>query len=455
MISLSPAKKCLFTPCLSTLARPCHITRSSLLTTGYFLSSYHDFVSRFSQCHKSSPYHSISRARSQINSLPTRRYFSSSPCSLAEKKLFTPGPLGVTLNVKEAMLRDVGSRDSEFIECVKFIRHKLLDIAGVSDEDFCCIPVQGSGTFAVDAAFQTVLPREGARALVIENGSYGKRMVKICESAGIEVHTQSFREDQAVEPEVVEDALQGPVTYDLVAVVHSETSSGVINPVTEVGRIVKENNPDSLFLVDAISSFGAVSLDIEKSNIDIIISSANKCLQGVPGFAFVIARNSVIAQCKGNSRSLALDLYDQVVQLDKTSQFRFTPPTHSMLAFKRALEEFEAEGRTEGRSKRYAANRAVLCEGMTKLGFQELLDPSVAGYIITSYRYPKDPNFNFPDFYNRLNEKDFVIYPGKVLDADCFRIGSIGDLHPADMAALLVAVEEVCHDMGIKLPVQY
>ncbi|GFR57523.1 2-aminoethylphosphonate--pyruvate transaminase [Elysia marginata] len=387
--------------------------------------------------------------------LNNQRCFSSSSSSCAEKRLYTPGPLGVTLNVKEAMLRDVGSRDNEFIECIKYIRHKLIDIAGVSEDEFCCVPVQGSGTFAVDAAFQTALPKEGAKALVIENGSYGKRMVKICESAGIEVHTQSFREDSVVEPEVVEDALRGPVEYDLVAVVHSETSSGVINPVTEVGRIVKENNPDTIFLVDAISSFGAVNLDIQESNIDLFVSSANKCLQGVPGFAFVIARNSVMAKCKGNSRSLALDLYDQVTQLDKTSQFRFTPPTHSMLAFKRALEEFEAEGRVEGRSKRYAANRDVLREGMTKLGFQELLDPSVAGYIITSYKYPTDPNFNFLEFYNRLNEKDFVIYPGKVLDTDCFRIGTIGDLHPQDMADLIQAVEQVCNDMGIILPVQY
>ncbi|GFS25833.1 2-aminoethylphosphonate--pyruvate transaminase [Elysia marginata] len=232
-----------------------------------------------------------------------------------EKRLYTPGPLKVTLNVKEAMLRDVGSRDNEFIECIKYIRHKLIDIAGVSQNEFCCIPVQGSGTFAVDAAFQTALPKEGAKALVIENGSYGKRMVKIYESAGIE---------------------------------------------------------------------------------------------GVPGFAFIIARNSVMAKCKRNSRSLALDLYDQVTQLDKTSQFRFTPPTHSMLAFKRAQEEFEAEGRVDSRSKRYAANRDVLREGMTKLGFKELLDPSVAGCIITSYKYPADPNFNFPEFYNRLNEKGLM-----------------------------------------------
>ncbi|KAI8784337.1 2-aminoethylphosphonate--pyruvate transaminase [Biomphalaria glabrata] len=377
------------------------------------------------------------------------------PKQSKDKVLFTPGPLGVTLSVKQAMLRDVGSRDKEFIECIKFIRSKILEIAGVSQKDFCCIPIQGSGTFAVDASFQTVLPRQGAKALIIENGAYGKRMSKICAAAGISCDVQSFREDRQVEPEVVEDALSGRTKYDLVAIVHSETSSGVFNPIAEVGNIVKSLSPESIYLVDAVSSFGAVPINFEESCIDILISSANKCLQGVPGFAFVLARNSVMDNCKGNSRSLALDLYDQVKQLDQTNQFRFTPATHSMLAFKQALIEFEQEGGVEGRAKRYKNNRAVLQKGMNELGFKELLDEKVAGYIITSYLYPKDPNFNFNTFYNKLNDKDLVIYPGKVLDTDCFRIGTIGDLHAEDMTTLVKAVREVCHDMKISIPIKY
>ncbi|CAL1537566.1 unnamed protein product [Lymnaea stagnalis] len=373
---------------------------------------------------------------------------------IKDKVLFTPGPLGVTMTVKEAMLRDVGSRDKEFIECIKFIRSRILEIAGVSSKDFSCIPIQGSGTFAVDASFQTVLPREGAKALIIENGAYGKRMAKICEAAGISCDVQSFREDRQVEPDVVEDALSGQTRYDLVAIVHSETSSGVINPVLEVGNIVRELSPGSIYLVDAVSSFGAVPIDLEKSCIDVMISSANKCLQGVPGFAFVLARNSVLDQCKGNSRSLALDLYDQAKQLDKTNQFRFTPATHSMLAFKQALIEFEQEGGVQGRAKRYENNRTILKKGMSELGFKELLDEKIAGYIITSYLYPKDPNFSFTEFYNRLNDKDLVIYPGKVLDIDCFRIGTIGDLDADDMKTLLKAIREVCDDMKIHIPIQ-
>lgn len=378
------------------------------------------------------------------------RHVASVP--VKDKKLFTPGPLCVTHSVKEVMLRDVGSRDTEFIETIAYIREKLLDIAGVPSGSWSCIPLQGSGTFAVDACFQTFLPREGGKVLVFENGAYGKRMKKICEAAGIECHVQSFREDQKVEPKMVENALSGRHKYNLIAIVHCETSSGVINPVNEVGKIIHDLMPDAVYLVDAMSSFGAVPLDIQKSYVDAIVSSSNKCLQGVPGFAFVMAKNSVVDKCEGNSRSVSLDLYDQVKQLDKTTQFRFTPATHAMMAFKKAVMEFYEEGGVEGRAQRYASNRAILRKGMTELGFKELLDDESAGYIITSYLYPRDPKFVFKTFYDKLNEKDMVIYPGKVLDIDCFRIGNIGDLHAKDMEDLLVAIREVCKDMDLSIP---
>lgn len=382
-----------------------------------------------------------------------RRSISTSHRLSKDKKLFTPGPLGVTLSVKEAMLRDVGSRDSEFIECVKDIRQSLLDIAGVDSKEWASIPIQGSGTFAVDSVFQTFCPREDARALVIENGAYGKRMEKICKAAGIACDVQSFREDRAAEAEVVGDALRGPVHYDIVAVVHCETSSGVFNPVEEIGQVVKDLSPESVYMVDAMSSFGAVPLDL--GSADVMVSSANKCLQGVPGFSYVLARWSALNGCEGNSRTLSLDLYDQVKALDASGQFRFTPATHSMLAFRQALREFEQEGGVIGRANRYRNNRDVLRAGMTKLGFRELLAEKDAGYIITSYYFPDDPKFNFKDFYGRLNDMDLVIYPGKVLDADCFRIGNIGDLHKKDMEDLLVATKFVLQDMGVALPVKY
>ncbi|KAK6180812.1 hypothetical protein SNE40_008797 [Patella caerulea] len=369
-----------------------------------------------------------------------------------EKKLFTPGPLGTSLTVKQAMLRDVGSRDVEFIKTISFIRSKLLDIAGVSANDYTTIPVQGSGTFAVEAVFQCAVPRQNNnKVLILENGAYGKRMGKICETLSIPHHIESFSEDKAVDAGRVEELLKKDNSYNLVSIVHCETSSGVFNPVEEVGSVIKTTSPNSSYFVDGMSSFGAVPLDFKKANVDYLVSSANKCIQGTPGFSFAIAKKDKLSQCKGNSRSLSLDLVDQCETLDKTGQFRFTPATHSMLAFKQALLELEEEGGVTGRANRYKKNRSIIKRGMKDLGFKELLDDDISGYIITSFLFPDHPNFNFQQFYSRLNDKDQVIYPGKVLNTDCFRIGNIGHLFPQDMEHFLVCAKEVCKDMDLKL----
>ncbi|KAL8589749.1 hypothetical protein ACOMHN_027257 [Nucella lapillus] len=380
-------------------------------------------------------------------------HISASMSTREDKKLFTPGPLGVSMTVKEAMLRDLGSRDAEFIKLIKFIRSRLVQISGVTEDAFTCVPIQGSGTFAVEAVFQTAVPRDNSKVLILENGAYGKRMAKICEVTSIPYRLESFPENECIDLKRVEEIVKKE-KFSLVSIVHCETSSGVFNPVEEVGRLVKTHSPGTVYFVDAMSSFGAVPLDFESGKVDFMVSSANKCMEGVPGFSYSVARKSVLAKCKGNSRSLSLDLFDQNDALDKNGQFRFTPATHAMLAFRQAIIEFDAEGGLEGRANRYKENRKIVASGMKRLGFKELLDASVQGYIITSYYYPQDPNFNFMEFYNRLNDKDQVIYPGKTLDMDCFRIGNIGHLFPRDMEKLIGCVEEVCRDMNMSIPLK-
>ncbi|XP_045172374.2 2-aminoethylphosphonate--pyruvate transaminase-like [Mercenaria mercenaria] len=382
------------------------------------------------------------------------RLMSKSSIKMSDKKLFTPGPLGTSSTVKSAMLRDLGSRDVEFIQLIKTIRSKLVQIAGVSTSTFTAVPMQGSGTFAIESVFQTATPKSGAKVLVFENGAYGKRLGKVCEVMGVDVDVVSFPENDYVDINKVESIVQGDNSYTLVAMVHCETSSGVINPVEDVGKIVKQYLPESDFFVDAMSSFGAIPLDLQSAKVDYLVSSVNKCLEGVPGFSYAIARLSKLRTCKGNSRSISLDLYDQYDNLEKTNQFRFTPPTHTMLAFSQAIREFETEGGVEGRSARYKENCSILKAGMKEMGFREFLNPYHQGYIITSYRFPEDKNFNFNDFYMKLNERDQVIYPGKVLNADCFRIGSIGYLFPDDMRHLLKCIREVCNEMNMALPIK-
>ena len=362
------------------------------------------------------------------------------------KLLFTPGPLTTSETVKQAMLRDLGSRDVEFLEIVSRIRRRLLELGNAGHGSYEAVLMQGSGTFAVESVISSVIPVAG-KLLIAINGAYGQRMAKIATMLGIAVKTVVFPEAEPVETGHVRDELADDPLITHVATVHCETSTGILNPVAELGRMVREQGCD--FIVDAMSSFGGIPVNVHESCIDFLISSANKCIQGVPGFGFALARRDLLAEAAGYSRSLSLDLAAQWKGLEADGQFRFTPPTHALLAFSQALDELESEGGVAGRAARYAANHRTLMEGMEQLGFDPYLHSEHRSDIITSFRFPAHPNFSFPAFYGRLSELGFVIYPGKVSDADCFRIGTIGHIFPDDVRKLLTAIRSTLAEMRI------
>lgn len=364
-----------------------------------------------------------------------------------DKLLFTPGPLTTSMTVKQAMLQDVGSRDFEFIDLVKEIRSRLLEIGGVGDDGYEAIIMQGSGTFTLEAVVSSSVPPVG-KLLVIINGAYGRRIAQIAKIHNIQTTTLEFPENRVPDLVQIEKALETDAAITNVAVIHCETTTGLMNPVQDIGRIV-QGFSRRLF-VDAMSSFGAVPVDLAEWGIDYLVSSANKCIEGVPGFGFALVRRDALMQTEGNARSLSLDLLSQWKGLEQNGQFRFTPPTHALLAFRQALLELEAEGGVAGRAARYRANYETLIAGMRAMGFQEYLEREDQGYIITSFRYPPHPNFDFDEFYKRLNDRGYVIYPGKVSQADCFRIGTIGRIFESDVNDLLAALREVVAEMGIE-----
>jgi 2-aminoethylphosphonate-pyruvate transaminase len=346
------------------------------------------------------------------------------------------------------MLRDLGSRDHEFIELVKDIRQKLVKLTHGSEDDYTAILMQGSGTFGLEAVVSsTIGPNE--KLLVIINGAYGKRIAKIASILGINTVTLVCPENKTPDLRGIESTLESDPEIAMLSMVHCETTTGIINPLKEVGTIA--GNAGVKYFVDAMSSFGAVPINVGECNIDYLVSSANKCIEGVPGFSFVLAKLSSLKETEGYARSLSLDLLSQYQGFDKNGQFRFTPPTHALMAFHQALAELQAEGGVDGRAERYQKNYKTLIAGMREMGFSEYLKPEDQGYIITSFRYPQDKNFCFEKFYELLNERDFVIYPGKVSDADCFRIGTIGRVLESDIKALLAAVDEVIKKMNVKL----
>ena len=357
------------------------------------------------------------------------------------KILFTPGPLSTSKTVKEAMLEDMGSRDHSFVNAVKEIRNGLLKLAHVSREDgYECVIVQGSGTFGVESVISSVIGSNDS-LLILVNGAYGERIVKMATIHRLNHQVFRFEEDEIVTPEETEFILQSHPEITHVACIHSETTTGLFNPIKEIGAICKKYN--KVFIVDAMSSFGGVEMDMKELNIDFLVSSSNKCIEGVPGFSFALCKRSQLIKAKGQARSLSLDLYDQWNGLETNGQFRFTPPTLSIMAFRQAMHELDQEGGVKARELRYKANKKVLDEGLTALGIKQYLRPEIQGHIITSFLYPDKENFNFGEFYNKLNERGFVIYPGKLSKTDAFRIGNIGQIFPDDVRALVAAVKEV------------
>ena len=361
--------------------------------------------------------------------------------------LFTPGPLTTSASVKAALVRDLGSRDSRFIEVVADVRRRLAVLAASRPEEYTTVIVQGAGTMGVEAMIGTFVPR-GGRLLVAVNGAYGRRIAHIAKVLGIDVVQVEGPEDRPTDVVAIEAALDADPEITNLAVVHCETTTGILNPIARLGEVA--HRAGRSFLVDAMSSFGGVPLDASASHVDALVSSSNKCIEGVPGFSFCVARKAALGDCGGRARSVALDLHAQWEELERSGQFRFTPPVQVLLAFRQALDELDGEGGIEGRMARYRSNHSVLVDGMRGLGFREYLDPVHQGWIITTFRYPSDPAFRFEEFYSRLAREGLVIYPGKLTHADCFRIGNIGRLFPDDLRRLVSAIRDTASDMGFQ-----
>lgn len=349
--------------------------------------------------------------------------------------LLTPGPLSTSKPVKAVMLRDWCTWDDDYnLGVVEKIRTGLVNLASTSSA-YTSVLMQGSGTFSVESTIGSVLPPNG-KLLVLVNGGYGKRLAQISNRLNIETIIHDSGEIAQPNLELLESTLLRDTDITHVTVVHCETTTGMLNPIDEIGRIVKSYH--KVYIVDAMSSFGGIPMNAQNIGIDYLISSANKCIQGVPGFGFVIAKRDELEKTKGFARSLSLDLYDQWKTMeDDHGKWRYTSPTHTVRAFLQAMKELEEEGGIEKRHQRYLENHSLLVKGMTELGFSCLLPEKLQSPIITSFNSPDNPAYDFNKFYHTLKEKGFVIYPGKVSVADTFRIGNIGHIFPDDIRSLI------------------
>ncbi len=366
---------------------------------------------------------------------------------LGEPYLLTPGPLTTSYAVKQAMLRDWGSWDDDFRAMTAEMRSRLLDMLGQGADEFDCVPMQGSGTFSVEAMLGTFIPRNG-KVLVLANGAYGLRSAQTLACSGVP-HVVLNKGDYLPPrgDEVAQILADDPAITHVVAI-HCETSSGILNPIEEISQATYAAGRK--LLIDSMSAFGALPLEVAKIRYEAMVSSANKCIEGVPGFGFVIARKSELQAAKGNSTSLSLDVHAQWAAMNKTGQWRFTPPTHVVAAFLEALRAHEAEGGVEGRGARYTRNRDVMVAGMRDLGFETLLKDRWLSPIIVTFFCPADPKFVFADFYDMMKAKGFIIYPGKLTVVESFRIGCIGQMDEHVMRQVVAAAKNTLAEMGVR-----
>lgn len=362
-----------------------------------------------------------------------------------DKILLTPGPLTTTLRTKLAMLRDWGSWDADFNAVTAGLRRSLLQIVQGADSHVV-VPLQGSGTFSVEAAVATVVPRDG-HVLVLDNGAYCKRAARLTTMMGRRCSVLAFDEAQAVSATALDDKLQSDASISHVVLIHCETGAGVLNPLQAVAEVCEKHGKG--LIVDAMSSFGALEIDARKTRFDALVAASGKCLEGVPGMGFVFIRKAVLDACAGNSQSLAMDLHDQYVYMEKTTQWRFTPPTHVVVALAEAVKQFEEEGGQPARLARYTANYEVLVQGMAALGFKPFLDPAVQAPIIVTFHAPEHPAYQFKAFYEAAKQHGFILYPGKLTQIETFRVGCIGAIGPDEMRQAVQAVGLAMREMGI------
>lgn len=350
--------------------------------------------------------------------------------------LLTPGPLTTAPEVRMAMLKDWGSRDPDFMALTEELRSRLLAVAH-GEQTHCAVPIQGSGTYVLEAAVGSLM-EPADKLLVLVNGAYGERMIQIATRLGRRVEALRWPENRLIDAQAVRNALAEDPSITHVAMVHCETTTGLLNPLADVAAAVADAGPQ--LLVDAMSSFGALPIDLRSLRIGAVLASSNKCLEGPPGLAFGVIETQWLARCGGYSPSVSLDLHAQWRGFEETRQWRFTPPVQVVAALVEALRLLEAEGGPAARLKRYQGNLDILLQGASRLGLKLYLDLAVQAPIIATFHMPTDNGFVFANFYDALASLGFVIYPGKLTQAPSFRIGCIGDVDGQDFKRLVTAL---------------
>ena len=365
--------------------------------------------------------------------------------------LLIPGPVSTSAAVKAAMAQDFAPWDGSFRPLYAEVRERVLALAGVGEDSHTVLPLQGCGHFAMEAAIRSLVPpHDGGKLLIPVTGSYAVRMARLAREAGRHVVELPIPAGLPADPQAVAARLAADAAITHVGQVYSETSTGLVHPVAAVGEAVRAAGRH--MIVDAVSAFGALPLDLAaQPEIAAVVFTSNKCLEGMPGLSFTVARRERLAQAiVAGSWSFDLADIDRHASGHGYGSFRFTPPAQVLAAFLVALREHAAEGGRPARLARYAANAAALYDGMLAIGLRPYLRRELQGPIVLNVHAPDDPAWSLQDFVDGCNRRGFVISNFYDTAAPSFRVGCIGGVAPDDMRRFVAAVHDTLHAMGVR-----
>jgi 2-aminoethylphosphonate-pyruvate transaminase len=345
-----------------------------------------------------------------------------------QQRLLTPGPLALANSVKRRMLIDLGSRDSVFRAITREVREDILWVAGAKDTH-TVIPIQGSGTFALEAALIAFMS-SSSKALVCVNGIYGERICAILARHGLAHLVLPTPATQIPDVARVAEHLEADPRITHLCFVHCETTTGILNPFRELLRCARERGV--MTIVDSMSAFGAVDINASRDGFDVLVSSGNKCLEAPPGVAFVLAPKSAMQVRPAQVRSFCLDLFEQWRHMEASGEWRTTPPTHVVQALHMSLQELRAEG-IAARRERYWRVQARVVSGFAALGIEPILAPELRSPICVAFRIDalRGGADAFDSFYDYLVSQGLYIYAKAHAETRSFRVGCIGRIPDA------------------------
>lgn len=353
--------------------------------------------------------------------------------------LLNPGPATTTDTVKMAMVvPDICPRELEFGELTLAVRDDLIKIAH-GEKNHTCILLTSSGTGGVEACLTSVVPMN-KKVLIINNGAYGERMQSICDAYGIGHIDANFEWGKPIDIKAIEKLIkENADQLSHLAFIHHETTVGILNPLYELCSLSHLHGLENI--VDAMSSFAGIDIDLERDKVDYLVSSSNKCIQGMAGISFVFARMESLKKTTGIKRNFYFNLWANYEYLNKNKQFLFTPPVQTLYALRKAITEYFKEGE-KNRIKRYASMYEILKKRLQKLGFEFLVDEKHHSKLLTAILEPSAPHYSFNEMHDYLFERGFTIYPGKVGKINTFRLANIGEIYPEDIENFLVVFED-------------